>query len=592
MSQATQDLVIRMKTDSQNFNEGIDKAKKKVGDFKREGQSAGDGFKSGMAAAKAAIGKIAIAVAAATAAIKTYKSFAEQTQTLGDNLNNTISACKDTWNALQREMITGGDATVSKLREIYREAKKLADLRDALGTDVIARDVYGMKYKTAYEEARTEYQEAKKKGDEKAMVIALRKATKALNDYESANQILIRDSQNAVLKGISIAINGMDLESSNALDELVKVSEAQQGQLMGITQTYKHFAEMSKDDARDYFGKLYTNPARYGTAGVEMEPVVPTGHAAAKKAMKDLGYSDKQIEMAERQYRMSQINDPTYQQIKQDLATGIQMENEIISMRRGLVRMQEKETPTNTNTPTYKEPTPRKEVETIPELKPRTMADIEEEATFKKMMDLRDELIKREHEGWVKLEMDQEDLLRQEQMRLFNLNMFASGLSTLSNVFSNLASMATNDSPWKKFMNVLSSVSSGIMSVVQTYTSLIAALTAAEVIKSGEGIPFPYNLIVMAAAAASITGIIASVVSQAKSTKFAQGGIVGGNDYHDGIHANLSTGEMVLNKNQQARLWAMIQSGGGGGKAENVVFKIAGEDLVGVIDNYNKNINY
>ena len=106
------DLVVRIKTNSTEFNEGIEKAKGKVKDFKREGQGAGDGLANGMAAAKKAIGKIAIAIGAATAAWKAYKSMAEQTQTWGDELNNTISACKTTFQGLQREIIMGGNLAV------------------------------------------------------------------------------------------------------------------------------------------------------------------------------------------------------------------------------------------------------------------------------------------------------------------------------------------------------------------------------------------------------------------------------------------------------------------------------------------------
>lgn len=178
------------------------------------------------------------------------------------------------------------------------------------------------------------------------------------------------------------------------------------------------------------------------------------------------------------------------------------------------------------------------------------------------------------------------------QDRINNMNVYASALGNVTNMFYNLASIATDDSPWKKFMNILGGVTSNIMGLIQTYTSLVAVESVARAIESGEGIPFPYNLIAIAAAGAAITGIIASIVSQAKSQKFAQGGIVGGNDYHDGIHANLSTGEMVLNKNQQARLWNMIISGGDNNEKKEITFKIQGSDLVSVIDNYNKIISY
>jgi hypothetical protein len=42
---------------------------------------------------------------------------------------------------------------------------------------------------------------------------------------------------------------------------------------------------------------------------------------------------------------------------------------------------------------------------------------------------------------------------------------------------------------------------------------------------------------------------------------------------------------MILNGKQQAKLFSMINSGGGGGG--EVTFRIAGQQLVGVLNNYN-----
>ena len=66
---------------------------------------------------------------------------------------------------------------------------------------------------------------------------------------------------------------------------------------------------------------------------------------------------------------------------------------------------------------------------------------------------------------------------------------------------------------------------------------------------------------------------------------FAQGGIVGGTSYNgDRQLIRVNSGEMILNGQQQARLFSMINSGGGGGE---VTFRIAGQQLVGVLNNYN-----
>ena len=88
------------------------------------------------------------------------------------------------------------------------------------------------------------------------------------------------------------------------------------------------------------------------------------------------------------------------------------------------------------------------------------------------------------------------------------------------------------------------------------------------------------------AAAISIIAAIAGAVATAK--KFATGGIIGGNSYSgDHQYARVNSGEMVLNRAQQANLWSIINGKDGAGKG-NVSFTIRGADLVGVLNNYDR----
>ena len=92
-------------------------------------------------------------------------------------------------------------------------------------------------------------------------------------------------------------------------------------------------------------------------------------------------------------------------------------------------------------------------------------------------------------------------------------------------------------------------------------------------------------------AAAAIATIIAAIFSAISSAKgYAFGGIVPGNSMHgDKIMAGLNSGEMVLNTQQQANLFKMLNEGreerNGGGSVE---FKIKGTELVGVLNNQSK----
>jgi hypothetical protein len=91
---------------------------------------------------------------------------------------------------------------------------------------------------------------------------------------------------------------------------------------------------------------------------------------------------------------------------------------------------------------------------------------------------------------------------------------------------------------------------------------------------------------------AAIAGIAASTisfVSSMKDQKFAVGGIAAPAVVGDQANIRVNPGEMILNHNQQQRLFNVINSGRDGNKGNsNVTFRIQGQELVGVFDNYNR----
>ena len=115
-----------------------------------------------------------------------------------------------------------------------------------------------------------------------------------------------------------------------------------------------------------------------------------------------------------------------------------------------------------------------------------------------------------------------------------------------------------------------------------------AAASAGEAVAgataSGSKMPFPLNLVAIAAGVAAVVGALSMI------GKFANGGIVGGNSKHgDRNIARVNSGEMILNKAQQGTLWGLLN--GKGSIGGNVEFKIRGADLVGTINNYSKKIS-
>lgn len=89
----------------------------------------------------------------------------------------------------------------------------------------------------------------------------------------------------------------------------------------------------------------------------------------------------------------------------------------------------------------------------------------------------------------------------------------------------------------------------------------------------------PFNLPIVAATALAVGANVQKIASQ-QPPKFAQGGIVPGQSLSgDRVQARVNSGEMILNRQQQANLFRMAQSGGGGGQeiSTNITVELDGE---------------
>lgn len=114
----------------------------------------------------------------------------------------------------------------------------------------------------------------------------------------------------------------------------------------------------------------------------------------------------------------------------------------------------------------------------------------------------------------------------------------------------------------------------------QSYRNASAntAEAGSKAMKAHAGIPF----VGVAMGVAAVAAIIAAMMS---IPKFETGGFVGGSSFYgDRILARVNSGEMILNRGQQASLFGMVNDGGRSrGMGGKVVFKIEGRTLKGVL---------
>lgn len=135
-----------------------------------------------------------------------------------------------------------------------------------------------------------------------------------------------------------------------------------------------------------------------------------------------------------------------------------------------------------------------------------------------------------------------------------------------------------------KFISFAAQSAASIAQLLAQNAQLLASAQAAALggaAKSAFQLPFPFNLAMWASLSATVLGIFASL------PKFAEGGIVGGLSGGDRNLARVNAGEMILNNTQQRRLFAMLD-GKAAPQGGAVTFRISGDALVGVIENYNR----
>lgn len=160
-------------------------------------------------------------------------------------------------------------------------------------------------------------------------------------------------------------------------------------------------------------------------------------------------------------------------------------------------------------------------------------------------------------------------------------------LTTIGSLMGNIS--GATDNATAAWLNYFQSILQGTIALLPLLASVFE-IKAMEGIAEQSKLPWPLNLIAMAATAAGLVASIANV------PKFASGGIVSGSSFvGDNVIARVNSGEMILNTRQQANLFSMLDGGARtNAQGTNVVkWRIEGRDLVGVMYNQiNKTSKY
>lgn len=547
---ANKDLVVKMTIDSKEFDGNLKNAKANMKGFEREAKQTGASFSNTMQT----MGKAIAVVAAASGAFKTFEKAIRSTEQGIDALDRATYTAKTSIKGFFQSISNGTlSGFVKDLNGVVTAAREAYNAIDALGT---------MKM---WSSARINQLNAQI--SEQRVISMSKRSTQAEKD--EANRM------------ISLYVGQLEALTSGLLGTAQKASTAKLRQIAGVSSDYVSDKDLEsflylwehgelQGAADQYFNTHAKSTIRKGWT---------MGGGGMGRMPQSYSYPDTEwsAEDAKERYRAMQNILTVDEAVLQEYYNLL---NEESIQRQSLAAAKLKANRAIENGMTTGgggggSTAIHGTAELIPQL------PVMDEYS-KKIAEVGERLNRMNEvsEETRLIGMVQASLYEQQ---ITELNSYATALGSLGNAFSQLAGIASDGSPWQTFMGILGAVASQVGGLISTYASLVAVESVAKAIESGEGIPFPYNLVAMAAAASAIIGLIATVSSQAKSAgNFANGGIVGGNSYSgDHLIAHVNSGEMILNRQQQASLF-------GGG---NVHFVIEGSQLQGCLDNYHKTLN-
>lgn len=171
------------------------------------------------------------------------------------------------------------------------------------------------------------------------------------------------------------------------------------------------------------------------------------------------------------------------------------------------------------------------------------------------------------------------------------LNIFTTVLGTINTLMTTFNTIQAISTALKKKDAIASDEKAAAdIAAAGAATTEAEANTAAAVSGAGKSVSW-IPIVGAVLAVAAIAAVIGGIIAANNKAKFATGGIVPGSGIGDMDLVRVNGGEMILNGRQQKNLFNLIDQNRlpkTNTPSGDVVFRIQGDTLVGVIDNYNK----
>lgn len=613
--------------DATQYNGGLQKAQKGLDKFIDKNVS----MNNVMSKAAGAITKVAGAAGIAMGGLEAMNKILHSSQELGDEWDNTINACKSTVDAFFQSIATGNwDAFNGGLIRTIANMKELSALRDSLEDAKLSMGFNTRTFEREFARLEGIIDDQTKTKTER--VSAYNELRTLIDNFQRDVTDTQKGTEKTLLKSLSARFGRSDwtLEDINKYISISNNDFSTRAEKKALTAYQKRLEELEK---KQYYAQTIGGGVMSGSV-IMVEDKAITRQIELFKA---------QNAELEKQNILSNDNDEARRQMISDYEYTVELQQRGYEYQKRSLEKQNTVLGLNKSSGTSKTIAPifnneqlNEEIKTaisgkdalsqtvldaistgktLPVLTQpiqATMINSEDEKVegedpmdaLRSKMDMYT-LAKnkiQEYTGMLSVANEEEKKYLNEQITIWKqyaneldgvsekkeqLDKMTQGLEGIGTALGKIGNLS--DSTFGAMLNYLGGVTSAVAAAIPAIEAMTAAknqeanantkAAASGAASSVASIPF-VGAIMAVAAVASVIAAIMSIPS------FAEGGVIGGNNYMDGITARVSSGEMIMNEADQKKLYNAIHSGNlGGGGSKTVV---TGEQIVTVINNYGK----
>lgn len=598
------DVLMRLLFDTKSYEASLGRAKTSLKEF-----SSGNQALSGVLdIAKGAVSKLAAGIGVAMTAAEGFNKVINSSQTLADGYQKVMSSATTVVNNFFTAIATADFSVINQgLSEMISKASDAAEAVDQLGNTLMSYNVLKSRASTTFNRAMDTYRDPNSTQEEK--LEAKRVMEESINELKDATSVLngdiLRTIQTSLAKESTMEASDFDQNIVRTILEADVKNNRDQLKAEWAEQTEKWQKERAAVEAE--WSKKFTDYS------------IKTDKSIKAARDRDLRKVDlKYVEAATAYQLLEKYNDPALEKLGQQMIQRDQNESYIYGLNRMLYRAENglnKETPKPTrqgkNTVTEQITLEQKaEIETWKALadnindQRERMAQMykknvesmsndyeEEDTTFdssaiekkRKTYELAMDKIQ-EYKELQDFANEDENSALQTQ-----IDMWEGIAEAMDPAYKKMKEMQKLQEKESEYVKNLTDVAAGFHGIAEAFgavddqgfqviskAALMAEAVAVMISKLQKSVTV-WDYI------AGIGAGMAAIITAFKGLNFAEGGVVPGTNYQDGITARVSSGEMIMNEHDQKQLYDSIHSGSfGSGVGE---LKVAGENLVTVINN-------